>query len=149
MFEFHTRIIQNFRAQRLGANVISSTTSLAPMRGAQNIKTVQEALAYDFCRPIPTFSLRESFHRESSASAHGRYFLSAQSKAIVCRTLYGDRQPFCVDGAFFCAPLGRERGPANDLARAQEGRSKYHDPPKALIITPPALLSALRFEVLT
>ena len=49
----------------------------------------------------------------------------------------------------FCAPLGRERGPTNDLVRAQEGRSKYHDHPKALIITLSAPLSTLLFEVPT
>ena len=48
----------------------------------------------------------------------------------------------------FCSPLGRERGPTNDLVRAQEGRSKYHDHPKALIITRSAPLSTLLIEVL-
>ena len=49
--------------------------------------------------------------------------------------------------SIFCAPLGRERGPTDDLVRAQEGRSKYHDPPKSLIITPPAPLSTFLFGV--
>ena len=49
----------------------------------------------------------------------------------------------------FCAPLGRERGPTDDLVRAPEGRSKRHDTFQPLIITPSASLSTLLFEVPT
>ena len=66
--------IRSFRAQRWGANVISSTTSFAPTRGAQHVTTLQGVLAYSFSRPpIQTFSLREFSHRGSSAGASGRF----------------------------------------------------------------------------
>ena len=90
----------------------------------------------------------ERFSKERALIAPLGFFLSARAKEIASQTLYGDRQPFCVDGAFFCAPLGRERGPANDLVRAQEGRSKYDAPFKLLTITPSAPLSTLLFELL-
>ena len=91
MVGLHTRVVQaiwfpkvssrNFRAQRLGANVISPTTSFAPTRGAPNVKMFQGALAYDFCRPpILIFFLREISQRVSSASALGRFFLNAHSQ---------------------------------------------------------------------
>ena len=95
------------RAQRMGANVSSSTTSIAPARGAENIKVFQRALTYSVSRSsIPTCSLRVFVHGGSSASAPGRCFLSIHSKEITSQTLCGERHHFILDGAFFAHLLG-------------------------------------------
>ena len=130
----------------MGANVISSTTSFAPTRGAQNVKTLQGALAYSFSSsPTPTFSFREFFHRGSSASAPGHFLGRPFERTRVSNSVWRALTVFLM--GIFCSPLGRERGATNDLVRAQEGRSTYHDSPEALIITPSAPASTLLFEV--
>ena len=141
---------RNFRAQRLGANVSSSTTSIAPARGAENIKVFQGALTYSVSRsPIPTCSLRVFVHGGSSASAPGRCFLSIHSKEITSQTLCGERQPFLLDGAFSAHLLGANEVQPTTSFAPKRGAQNTRTLPKALIIAPPAPLSTLLIEVVT